>query len=439
MSAKELKHSKTDVTVNSNIVSLENLNDVTESIFQKTTKKGKLFKGPNWTAYNKENLGSIPRNIEKSLVEDKKSITKIGFSTQSERFFPKQTSSKNNPGPGSYNISGDLDFTRTSSSFYSSKGLGNGFVSSSDRFDNSKLYYCKYSPGPGEYFPESHKNLEHDISKSILGQSLYSNKKTQSLKVKRETPGPGHYNPIAETFDCMFKKSNALKQDSIFKSKVKRFGKLKGNTNPGPGKYFKDEFYVDYNDKAKAQSQSHFFRNPIPKRIDEDTRLEQYDIKTKQMKEDVKFKLKDKKGKLINNLQGNMEFDFLQTYKSGTLNNPFAITKKDLFKLRNKTFMKDTMREKKESTGMMIINGRVESEQGMEYIGKILSRQAKPDLFELNSPRWKKNELEFKVPGPAYYHPRLPQKMLSFNRNNVDFIWTPGVVNEDYEEPIYNE
>jgi hypothetical protein len=29
--------------------------------------------------------------------------------------------------------------------------------------------------------------------------------------------------------------------------------------------------------------------------------------------------------------------------------------------------------------------------------------------------------------------------MLSFNRNNVDFIWTPGVVNEDYEEPIYNE
>ena len=68
----ELKRSLTDITVNSNVVSLENLNDVNESVFQKTTKKGKLFKGPNWTAYNKENLGSIPRNIEKSLVEDKK-------------------------------------------------------------------------------------------------------------------------------------------------------------------------------------------------------------------------------------------------------------------------------------------------------------------------------------------------------------------------------
>lgn len=432
---QNLKRSLTDITVNSNIVSLENLNDVNESVFQKTTKKGKLYKGPNWTAYNKENLGSIPRNIEKSLVEDKKSITKIGFSTQTERFYPKNQGTKNNPGPGSYNLSGDMDFTRTSSSFYSSKGLGNGFVSTSDRFDDSKYYYCKYAPGPGEYCPESNRTLEHDVASSILGKSLYNNKKTQSLKITRDTPGPGHYNPIMNTFDNKLKKN--LVPDSVFKSKVNRFQKKKGMNYPGPGKYFKDEMYVDYNDKNRAQSQSYFFRSPLPKKYNEEKKLNQYDIKTKQDKEDVKFKLIDKKGRVISNMQGNNYFEFVQSIAGGSAN-PFAITKKDLFKLRNKTFMKDNATSQKSGASLIVANGGLESDQGMEYIHKILSKPPKPNLFELYSPRWKKNELEFKVPGPAYYHPRIPQKMLSFNRNNVDFIWTPGVVNDDYEEPIYN-
>ena len=101
--------------------------------------------------------------------------------------------------------------------------------------------------------------------------------------------------------------------------------------------------------------------------------------------------------------------------------------------------MKDNLNTQKGGASLVVANGGLESDQGMEYIHKILSKPPKPNLFELYSPRWKKNELEFKVPGPAYYHPRIQQKVLSFNRNNVDFIWTPGVVNEDYEEPLYNE
>lgn len=427
MSNGELKRSLTDVTCNSNVVSLENLNDINENLFQKTTKKGKLFKGPNWTAYNKENLGSIPRQIEKSLVEDKKSMTKIGFSTQTERFFSKDKTNKNNPGPGSYNLSGDMDFTRTSSSFYSSKGFGNGFVSSTERFDDTKYYYCKYAPGPGEYRPEENRTLANDVKNSILGKSLYTNKKTHSLKVKREYPGPGSYNPIYNTFEQ--KKYQKMKPDAVFKSHVARFKSGKNANYPGPGKYFKDDFSADFNDK-RPQSQSYFFRHPQPKKVDQ---LKKFDIKTTQDKEDARFRLCDKKGRIINSQQP--EFDFLSTYKSGTIN-PFAITRKDLYKLRNKTFMKDEPKQSK--TSFVVANGGVESDQGMEYIHKILHKPQKPDLFELNSPRWKKNELEFKVPGPAYYHPRVPQKVLSFNRNNVDFIWTPGVVNDDYEEPIYN-
>ena len=91
---ESLKHSKTEIPMASNIVSIDNLNEVKEEYFRKTAHRGKLFKGPNWTAYNKENLGSIPRTVEKALVEDKKGMTKVGFSTQTERFFPKLDSAK---------------------------------------------------------------------------------------------------------------------------------------------------------------------------------------------------------------------------------------------------------------------------------------------------------------------------------------------------------
>ena len=42
----------------------------------------------------------------------------------------------------------------------------------------------------------------------------------------------------------------------------------------------------------------------------------------------------------------------------------------------------------------------------------------------------KKNDKEFKNPGPAYYNPKTQYKVLSFNRNNEDFIVTPGFLNE---------
>ena len=201
-----------------NIVTLENLNEIVINLMNKTTTKGKLFKGPNWTAYNKENLGSIPQKIEKALIEGKnnKNLTKIGFNTQSERFFPKKNKEKN-PGPGSYNISKDL--TRTSTSFYSSKGFGNGFVSQSDRFNNSSLYYSKYSPGPGEYQPQEIGTIGYKVSKSLLAKSLYNNKKNVSLKNRNYTPGPGQYN-INNNF-----KWNQLYKSSFFASNAPRFNK----------------------------------------------------------------------------------------------------------------------------------------------------------------------------------------------------------------------
>lgn len=434
MSVPPLKRSKTEVTVNSNVVTLENINDVNEEWFQRTTHKGKLFKGPNWTAYNKENLGSIPRRIEKSLIEDKKSLSKVGFFTQTERFYPRNQTMKQNPGPGTYNIL-DTSMTRTQTSFYSSKGFGNGFVSGAERFDDSKFYYEKYAPGPGEYRAEISKTMEHDVATTLLGKSLYANKKTKSLKGKRETPGPGYYEPAISQFDHFYIPNC---KDSVFKSEVNRFSKKDKFKVPGPGKYFKDDNYLDYNETKEMNKPSPFFRIPQSEKVD---LLKKFDIKTTQEKEDARFKLKDKKGR-IKNSQGVPEVDFLQAYRLGfNSNNPLVLTKKDLFKLRNKAFMKESSAiavEKPKTAGnLMILNGGMDSDKGMEYIHKILHKPKKPDLFELNSQRWNENKLDFKVPGPSYYHPRKPELRLSFNKNNVDFIVSPGVVNQVPDESFY--
>ena len=414
-----LKRSNTELSMPSNIVTIDNLNEYRENFFRKTSYKGKLFKGPNWTAYNKENLGSIPRTVEKALVEDKKGMTKVGFSTQTERFFPKPDSSKQCPGPGSYNISGDMDFTRTSTSFYSSKGFGNGFVSQSERFNDSSLYYSKYAPGPGDYQPQKRGSIADDINKMLLAKSLYNNKKTRSLKVKGQSPGPGHYNPIMDTFDLKWKINKYKGEDAVFQSIVPRFKKKKGLDVPGPGKYFKDEYYIDYNDKNKPKTMSYFFKNPSAKKVD---LLQKYDIKTKQEKEDARFKLITQKGNKIFNSVG-----------------AIGITAKDIYKIRNKGFLygnvgkEPTLYEQQ----LVMANGGISSEQGMEYIHRIIHKPEKPDNFQLFEPRWKKNELALKVPGPAYYHPKIQQKKLSFNNaDKTKFIVTPGAINPKADNPI---
>ena len=418
-----LKRSNTELSMPSNIVTIDNLNEYRENFFRKTSYKGKLFKGPNWTAYNKENLGSIPRTVEKALVEDKKGMTKVGFSTQTERFFPKPDSAKQCPGPGSYNISGDMDFTRTSTSFYSSKGFGNGFVSQSERFNDSNLYYSKYAPGPGDYQPQKRGSIADDINKMLLAKSLYNNKKTRSLKVKGQSPGPGHYNPIMDTFDLKWKINKYKGEDAVFQSIVPRFKKKKGLEVPGPGKYFKDEYYIDYNDKNKPKTMSYFFKNPSKKKVD---LLQKYDIKTKQEKEDARFKL-------ITNIKGNIIYNYVVAN---------GIPVKDIYKLRKKGSLhgKDGKEPTLYEQQLVMANGGISSEQGMEYIHRIIHRPEKPDIFLLFAPRWKKNQLALKVPGPAYYHPKNQPKALSFNNADKNkFIVTPGAINPKADNPIDDE
>ena len=393
-----------------NIVSLENLNEIYKDLFRKTTtSKGKVFKGSNWTAYNKENLGSIPQKIEKALIKDKKNTSKIGFSSTSKRFFQKK---EKNPGPGSYNISKAM--THTSTSFHSNKEFGNSFISKSDRFNNSSLFYSKYTPGPGEYEKENIGSLAYNVSKSLRGKSLYNSKKNQSMKKRLLTPGPGHYN-IDNDF-----KWNKFYKSSVFVSKVPRFKKKEDNKIPDPGKYYKDEYFVDIKDKYNNNDgkESFYFRKAKEKQVD---LLKKYKIQTEQKPNDAKFKLQNKKGKIYN------------IYND--LFNPFTLNKQDIFIHKTKTFTKEIPKKEDnedKNKYLMTSSGLSNNfiDNSMEYIHKILHKNKKPDIFKLNAPRWKKDDNEFKNPGPAYYHPKTQYKVLSFNRNNEDFIVSSGHLNE---------
>ena len=393
-----------------NIVSLENLNEIYKDLFRKTTtSKGKVFKGSNWTAYNKENLGSIPQKIEKALIKDKKNTSKIGFSSTSKRFFQKK---EKNPGPGSYNISKAM--THTSTSFHSNKEFGNSFISKSDRFNNSSLFYSKYTPGPGEYEKENIGSLAYNVSKSLRGKSLYNSKKNQSIKKRLLTPGPGHYN-IDNDF-----KWNKFYKSSVFVSKVPRFKKKEDNKIPDPGKYYKDEYFVDIKDKYNNNDgkESFYFRKAKEKQVD---LLKKYKIQTEQKPNDAKFKLQNKKGKIFN--------------IHNDLFNPFTLNKQDIFIHKTKTFTKEIPKKEDnedKNKYLMTSSGLSNNfiDNSMEYIHKILHKNKKPDIFKLNAPRWKKDDNEFKNPGPAYYHPKTQYKVLSFNRNNEDFIVSSGHLNE---------
>ena len=101
----------------------------TQNFFLRVGKPGRLFLQPNYTAFTKTNLGSIPSKIEKTLLKTETSIpltTNINTSLIS-------TDSRLNSTRTNDSIISSKDIKNYSKSF-SSKGYGNGFVSKVARF-----------------------------------------------------------------------------------------------------------------------------------------------------------------------------------------------------------------------------------------------------------------------------------------------------------------
>ena len=165
----------------SKVISLEE--EVEQNFVLKSPTKGKIYRGSNWNAYNRESLGSIPRSSENILFKDKSQENKIAFSSQTGRFNNRCESEKYAyPGPGKYTESNFQEKLLKNPS-HSNKGYG-GFISTTDRFDSLREYYEKYLPGPTDY-KKDQLFIENKVKNSITKENFitFATRFMQSLCV----------------------------------------------------------------------------------------------------------------------------------------------------------------------------------------------------------------------------------------------------------------
>lgn len=330
------------------------------------------FHGNKRTDNQKSNLYTTLHTNPK--INFRSNFKQDSFLSRTDRFQRLSEDKILNPGPGTYQLSSMFISINNS---LSSKGYGVGFASKNDRFQNRELEKEKYSPGPGEYKHEKFSNLNYLIQNSLQGQSLFTTKETKSKKAIDKSPGPWSYNPI-KTEEIV----DPLQGPSFHELKTKRF-KLLLNNIPGPGTY-----NGDWNTINKEKKISFFFKKPKMKNVDQ---LQKYQIKTEVL-QDTTFQSK-------------------QNHKEGHLLK--AKIHSTIFDSKNNQLLQ--------------IGKYTHSNQINEEIYYKLSIEKK-DIFELAAPRWKKSKHRFRVPGPAFYCPKISRNKLSFNKNNNTFLCSPGVL-----------
>lgn len=182
--------------------------------------QGKLLRGFIQDPINKTTSASIPYKFETILY---KNTNPRGFGASAQKLIKSEDLG---PGPGSYDS--DIAFSKTSTSF-SKKGYGNGFVSETNRL----LYrgYVNTGPGPGAYNPAEQPfkvtHVPHDGKKGAFDTAPKLQPMTSDI------PGPGFYDPnIGKTSGVL----NSRIVNSIFKSNTGRY-RMSANSNPPPGAY----------------------------------------------------------------------------------------------------------------------------------------------------------------------------------------------------------
>lgn len=207
---------------------LDTSSQILKTSFRQKGKQptGKLIRGFIQDATIKTNISSIPGKFE-TVIYSKS--PKKGFGTTSTRFIdliPQEVTE--NPGPGSY-----VPLKDTSTS-YSVKGYGNGFLSKSTRtaFNNK---YMNMGPGPGSYDSSVLTTISTKASNKGSETGSFRSESVQvkgNEKNKMSVPGPGTYNPKDLIAGKEFKTYY-----SSFVSKKNREEYLQISKYPGPGVY----------------------------------------------------------------------------------------------------------------------------------------------------------------------------------------------------------
>ena len=442
-------------------ISSNNTSD-TQKIFLRVGKPGKLFLQPNYTAFTKTNLGSIPSKIEKTLLKTEENIPitlTLNKNVQKDNSLKDAQIYKD---PRSYTTS------------YSSKGYGVGFVSKSPRFGNDQII----SPGPGEYSPDKILSLENNINKSNFGKSIFLEKTTKSLQLlnindnkfftsqeilnKLKNKYNQRYsknltnNSFADLDNKIFNKEDN-KGNYFFESKVKKFnGGIfnVSNKNPGPGRYFLDTNFIIKNKNKRSPD------------FMEQTKKKESPIKTFGLnindEKKIGFELKENKknGKVLNFWNGAPTFgnsyDFGKTLQDKKKNKKIENNSSEKnfknipdydvsIRLKRSGIMRFQPKQNYNYKDLNLSDDRYEynfdynKNKRNEMMVKDLLKFRKKDSFSLSPPRWDEglyhdNASHFQIPGPAYYEPKVQSIRRSFNINKKDFIFTNSV---PYKEKNY--
>ena len=411
----------------------------TQNFFLRVGRPGRLFLQPNYTAFTKTNLGSIPSKIEKTLLKTETNIpltTSINNSLISSESRLNSTTTNN-----SSLLSTSKDIKNYSKSF-SSKGYGNGFVSKVERFNK---YIKEYTPGPGDYSPDKLFTMENEIKKSDLGRSLFLERTNRSLSLLNHNEQQFF---TSQERDNLIKKKDFLTKDVdkdnddnkkkgnyFFESNTNRFSRGFFSTNnkyPGPGRYF---INIDYKIKNKNKNSPNFIY-PMQKMINP---IKFYQLNDNDEKE-LGFHIKDKikNGKVANFWRGvpslGTTYDFGDTL-SGDGKKAKArksLTSENIVTMPDLELLKKIRKNKFFRTNQKNLPSISEEKDMSNAIIRSMMKFKKKDLFGLASPRWDQgffhdNETHFQVPGPAYYDPRIVTTKKSFNLNKKDFIYTNSV------------
>ena len=354
----------------------------------KTKNISNIYLNPNYTIYEKKSLGSIP--VEKNLIKqeiksynNKNNISLINSNSKKilAHIPPPPTIFQN---PKNYTTS------------YSSKGFGIGFVSKVSRFKNIQNIS---GVGPGDYYPEKHNSIENNVNKSNFGQSIFFKKKCKSIINNNENYKNDNNN--VKIYRNNFKINKNLKQSFYFESTSERFNDniINGvgkNNNPGPGRYLKFKDYIKQKDYYKL---SPGFVCEKPKAVN---LIKKYVIDENDNKKyGYCIYNKEKNGKIIKGIP------------------PLSVIRKYFNSFQN--FNNNT------SDITLDLSNSINKTQKMKKY-KIYKIENIKNICSFGEQNWDdklsyNNNSHFKIPGPAYYFPRLLNTKKSFNSNTKDFIF----------------
>ncbi len=428
--------------------------------FLRTGRPGHLFLKPNYSAFTKTNLGSIPSRLEKTLIKTETNKPMSTFINNTLSSFKK----KKNLKPV---ITEEKDIRKYTTSF-SSKGFGVGFVSKVSRFGES---LSGYEPGPTDYYPDKNFTLLSKVEKSNFGKSFFKKKTSMSLtnfntnlspqSTMRSSTTSKNKNNTEININDSLKNSDNQKLSYYFNSTSDRFnGGIFGpkNKNPGPGKYFFDNNNILIKDPEKLSSE---FILPQKKMVNP---IKYYGL-NKNEKKKFKYLLSNKnrngkikyfwkglgfnkndeillKSKKFNKSNFSLENNSTKLTSVMTNNNMSNLPSLYFGDKKNKINCSKTEYISISPENSSWVNGFEESTIKNSKIANNIKKMLKfkkKNYFSLSSPRWDQgyfhdNATHFQVPGPAYYAPKLQNTKKSFNLNNKDFIYTNSLPfkNDEY-------